>query len=173
MILKSIGISFVTLMIWVGGTSSQRSQDGSRLELDGVVIARELAPLTLVTLTFVPNSELFLVRLEPCDGCKEKAQYIKVLYLHWHNESSLPAEMFETKNFWHFKVIRRSNCDGSIKALEPKSDSSQQRDTSLPRVIWMPWIQVQNVPTDVVLPCYELHPHDFHLKEGKGLPGSE
>src|ERR1044071_5529669 len=67
----------------------------SRLMIVGLVIAYEISVTRLAQLTFVPNREVVIVRVDKLIKGREEARYLKIVYTAGTDQPSLSKEIFD------------------------------------------------------------------------------
>lgn len=96
---------------------------GERLTVNGTVVAYELSALRLAKLTFVPQTELLIVRVGKRIKGREASRYIKVVYTFGTDEPSLPDAIYAGGNQWRFTLTRDRSCDGALKDMMKAADA--------------------------------------------------
>ena len=139
---------------------------GQQRNVDARVVAYEQTAVGLLRMTFVENTEVLFVRVERCKDCSDEPEYLRLQYLFWHNEPTLPDAMFSVNQVWNFKLTRQTECDGPIPETEVGADNSKNGGAvSLPRLDIMPWSHFEELPKGKSLHCYELLPGDFKVND--------
>lgn len=129
------------------------------LTIVGPVIAYERSVTRLTQLTFVPNTEVLIVRVDKLIKGQEQAHYLKVVYRYGTDEPSLAREVFESRNQWRFKLKRDRNCDSSVGQMKPeKIQGKEGKDVILSG---LKFTSTEGLPDDTNLPCYELRPGNY------------
>ena len=132
------------------------------LTIVGPVVAYERSVLQLAQLTFVPNKEVVIVRVDKLLKGREPARYLKVVYNYGTDEPAFEKEIFDSRKQWRFRLKRDQSCDSSIgqmKSVEPQSKEG-------PAVSGLKFTSETDVlPDETSLPCYELKPGDYKLQK--------
>jgi hypothetical protein len=134
-----------------------------KIELSGIVVARDvLTPLMNISYHNM-SSEVFIVRVEKPKGLVEQSRYIKAYYARWMSEPYLPADFFESIRVLRLKVSRSPDCDGTLKKMATLYDKDTNEPSfckeALPKRT--PGFEAEPIPLDEVLPCYALSPKDL------------
>jgi hypothetical protein len=161
-------IIIVSMFAFIFSSLSEKAEAGrkSRLVITGTVVGYDqLMPLT--SITSAPQVAVLIVRVDKRISGREKSRYIKVVHRRLYGgEAELPSEIFDSKKRWRFKLSRQPSCDSSLQELESaKGKIEDGAEVSVPRLKRTSGAEVEDIPTDVVLPCYELHPRDFKLND--------
>src|SRR5690349_3038411 len=132
------------------------------LTIVGPVVAYERSVTQLAQLTFVPNREVVIVRVDKLVKGREQARYLKVVYNYGTDEPSLMKEILNSQKQWRFRLKRDQSCDSSIgqmKTVEPAT-----KEGAL--VSGLKFIsETEVLPDETSLPCYELKPGDYKVQK--------
>jgi|KBSSwiStaDraftv2_1062776.scaffolds.fasta_scaffold224344_2 hypothetical protein len=136
----------------------------SMLTIVGPVIAYERSVTRLAQLTFVPNTEVLIVRVDKLIKGQEQAHYLKVVYRYGTDEPSLTKEVFDSSRQWRFILKRDSNCDSSVGQMKPvKTQTKDEEEVTLSGLKFTGETEV--LADDTCLPCYVLKPGNYRAQK--------
>ncbi|HEX6649013.1 MAG TPA: hypothetical protein VF075_05725 [Pyrinomonadaceae bacterium] len=155
----------VTLIILADPVSLVHGTDkDSMLTIVGPVIAYDRSVTRLTQLTFVPNTEVLIVRVDKLIKGKEQAHYLKVVYRYGTDEPSLAKEIFDSTSQWRFKLKRDRNCDSSVGQMKSvKIQTEEGEEVTLSGLKFSG--QTEGLTDDTNLPCYVLTPGDYRAQK--------
>ena len=155
----------VVLIALVGPVSAVRGTImESMLTIVGPVVAYERSVTRLAQLTFVPNTEVLIVRVDRLVKGQEQAPYLKVVYRYGTDEPSLAKEIFHSRSQWRFTLKRDSNCDSSVEQM--KSVKTQIREGEEIVLSGLQFTdETERLTDDTRLPCYVLRPGNYRAQK--------
>ena len=130
----------------------------SMLTIVGPVVAYERSLTALVQLTFVPNTEVLIVRVDKLIKGKEQAHYLKVVYRYGTDEPSLTKEVLDSSSQWRFRLKRDHNCDSSVGQMKSVKTPEEEEVTFLGLKFTG---KTEGLTDDTNLPCYLLEPGNY------------
>jgi hypothetical protein len=136
----------------------------SMLTIVGPVIAYERSVTRLAQLTFVPNTEVLIVRVDKLIKGQEQAHYLKVVYRYGTDEPSLAKEVFDGRSQWRFTLQRDRNCDSAIGQMKSvKTQTKEGEEVTLSGLKFTG--ETEGLPDDTNLPCYVLKPGNYRAQK--------
>lgn len=136
----------------------------SMLTIVGPVIAYERSVTRLAQLTFVPNTEVLIVRVDKLLKGHEQAQYLKVVYRYGTDEPSLSKEVFDSRSQWRFTLKRDRNCDSSVGRMKSvKTQIKEGEEVILSGLQFTD--ETEELTDDTNLPCYILRPGNYRAQK--------
>lgn len=136
----------------------------SMLTVVGPVVAYERSVTRLAQLTFVPNTEVLIVRVDKLIKGQEQSHYLKVVYRYGTDEPSLAKEIFDSRSQWRFRLKRDRNCDSSVGQM--KSVKAQIREGEEVTLSGLKFIgETEGLADDTNLPCYVLKPGNYRAQK--------
>ena len=134
------------------------------LTIVGPVIAYERSVTRLAKLTFVPNTEVLIVRVDKLRQGQEHAQYLKVVYRYGTDEPSLAKEVLDSRSQWRFTLKRDRSCDSSVGQM--KSVKTQTKEGEEVILSGLKFInETERLADNTNLPCYELRPGNYRAQK--------
>ena len=130
-----------------------------RVNVSAFVVARDrLNLLGNAANKDIPQTELFIVRLEQHEPIAKDSLYLNVYYQWRVGEPTLPTEFFKARRQWRFVLARIPDCDGTVRQMvttyNEKREPSPFDPTLLP--IRLDGAKDEHIPLDKTLPCYLL-----------------
>jgi hypothetical protein len=114
----------------------------------------------LLQLTNVPETQIFLMKINEIFKGKETGEYIFVIQRNFDNKTSLLELVTAGKYRFSMKLSRELGCDSSIKGLDDIKISGRPEDSKVvPRIEWLR--SDLDVPIDERFPCYTLNGKEF------------
>ena len=136
----------------------------SMLTIVGPVVAYERSVTRLAQLTFVPNTEVLIVRVDKLIKGQERAHYLKVVYRYGTDEPSLAKEVFDSRSQWRFTLKRDRNCDSSVGQLKSvKTQTKEGEEVTLSGLKFTG--ETEGLTEDTNLPCYVLKPGNYRAQK--------
>jgi len=136
----------------------------SMLTIVGPVIAYERSVTRLAELTFVPNTEVLIVRVDKLIKGQEKSHYLKVVYRYGTDEPSLTKEVFDSRRQWRFILKRDSNCDSTVGQMKAvKTQTKEEEEVTLSGLKFTG--ETEMLADDTYLPCYVLKPGNYRAQK--------
>jgi hypothetical protein len=157
-------MTVVLIMLQDPGGLVHRANKESMLTIVGPVIAYERSVTRLAQLTFVPNTEVLIVRVDKLIKGQEQAHYLKVVYSYGTDEPSLTKEVFDSKRQWRFILERDRSCDssaGQMKAVKSQTKEGEEIILSGLKFIG----ETEGLADDTHLPCYVLKPGNYRVQK--------
>jgi len=132
------------------------------LEAVGTVVAYDqLAPLT--NITWVLQSQVFLVRISKSIKGRAKGPYIKLVYKYAPNDSPLPQNILDGNIQWRFILKRDISCDSSLREMKAVKSQTKEGEIAIPRLKFRS--ETEMVEDGVSLPCYVLKPGKYRIEK--------
>lgn len=131
------------------------------LEAVGTVVAYDqLVPLT--NITWVPQSQVLLVRISKNIKGRAAGRYIKVVYKYAASDSPLPQSIFDGDTEWRFILKRDVSCDSSLREMKAIKPQAREGEITVPRLKFKS--ETKMVEDEVSLPCYVLRPGKYRME---------
>ncbi|HEX8286725.1 MAG TPA: hypothetical protein VF556_01940 [Pyrinomonadaceae bacterium] len=111
----------------------------------------------LSNITYAPQSQLLILRIDNLLKGKEKARHIKIVYEYFSTEAAYLSELLSDKNQkWKLNIARDASCDSTLK--ESKYSKSYSIDNKEELLInrLKDVDGLENIPENTKLPCYIL-----------------
>lgn len=136
----------------------------SMLTIVGPIVAYERSVTRLAQLTFVPNTEVLIVRVDKLIKGQEQAPYLKVVYRYGTDEPSLAKEVFDGRSQWRFTLKRDRNCDSSVGQMKSvKTQTKEGEEVTLSGLKFTG--ETEGLTDDINLPCYVLKPGNYRAEK--------
>ena len=136
----------------------------STLTIVGPVVAYEISVTRLAQLTFVPNTEVIIVRMDKLIKGQEQAHYLKVVYRYGTDEPSLAKEVFHGRSQWRFTLKRDRNCDSSVEQMKSvRTQPKEEEEVTLSGLKFTR--ETEGLTDDTKLPCYVLKPGNYRAQK--------
>lgn len=132
------------------------------LEAVGIVVAYDQF-VSLTNITWVPQSQVLLVRISKSIKGRAEGPYIKVVYKYAPNDSPLPQNIFDGNDHWRFTLKRDISCDSSLREMRAIKSQTVKEDIDLPRLKFKNGTEKPG--EEVTLPCYVLKPGKYRMEE--------
>lgn len=136
----------------------------SMLTIVGPVVAYERSVTRLAQLTFVPNTEVLIVRVDKLIKGQQQAHYLKVVYRYGSDEPSLAKEVFDGRSQWRFTLKRDHKCDSSVGQMKSvKTQTKEGEEVTLSGLKFTG--ETEGLADDTSLPCYVLKPGNYRAQK--------
>jgi hypothetical protein len=158
--MKNIFISLICLILIAlccDPTNAQSVSDKKRkIKIIGTVIGFDSFAAT-GNLTFAPQSQLLIVRIDKSLKGKEKAQYIKIIYEYFSSEDTfLPNLISSEKKQWKFNLVKENSCDSSLQEVKYGKSTSLDGKEEIKFLRLKDIGGLKNISESIELPCYIL-----------------
>jgi hypothetical protein len=150
--MQSAWMSVVLIMLadpvsFVHGTNKE-----SMLTIVGPVVAYERSVTRLAQLTFVPNTEVLIVRVD---------KLIKGQGRHIISKSF--TGVFDSRSQWRFTLKRDRNCDSSVGQMKTvRTQTKGEEEVTLSGLKFTG--ETEGLTDDTNLPCYVLKPGNYRAQ---------
>lgn len=127
--------------------------------LEGEIVAFDRFN-SLLNVTNVPPTQLFLMKISRGVKGKRSGNYIFVKQRNYDDETSLLKPINSGRYRFTMKVTRQPDCDSSLEGLDKIRISGRgEKSKDVPRIEWLR--SDLYVPVDERFPCYVLNGKDF------------
>jgi len=162
--MQSALMSMVLIMLADPVSLVHGTTKGSLLTIVGPVVAYETSVTRLAQLTFVPHTEVLIVRVDKLIKGHEQAHYLKVIYRYGTDEPSLAKEVFDGRSQWSFTLKRDRNCDSSVGQMKSvRMRTKEGEEVTLSGLKFTR--ETEGLTDDTNLPCYVLKPGNYRVQK--------
>lgn len=150
------------LVVCLSLTAIVRAQEKA-VRFEGEIVAFDRFN-SLLNVTHVPPTQLFLMKISRVVKGKENANYIFVKQRNYDDETSLLKAINAGKYRFTMNLTREPDCDSSLKGLDKIRIAGRvENSKDFPRIEWLR--SDLNIPVDVRFPCYALNGKDFIVQQ--------
>ena len=165
--MKNIFISLIFLILIGLCCHPMNAQSGSdkneKVKIIGTVIGFDGLAAT-GNLTNAPQSQLLIVRVDKSFKGREKAKYIKIIYVYFESvDTSLFNLTSIERNQWKFRLSKDNSCDSSLKDVKYGKSTSLNGKEEISFLRLKGVAELHDIYEMTKLPCYILRSDGLEL----------
>lgn len=161
-------IPIIINLLWAGSLFCLSATEPSAYKLDEVRLRGTIVGFDSLAssgnITYAPQSQLLIVRINKMISGREQSRYIIVIYEYFASEDRfLPDLISGRQKRWEFVLSRRTSCDNPLAKIRYAKGFSLEGKEIFKVLRLEDNGGLDDVPDSKILPCYEVRTEGLKL----------